>query len=717
MKVNVGQGTGVKTNTVGTSYACSVGDPAKIIQMLRSGIYAKPIQTLVQEYVSNGRDACREAGHDKPLFITLPTVDKPVWKCRDYGTGITEDRVANVFVQFGISTKTHTDSLTGGFGIGGKIAWAYGDSFVIITYVDGIARHYVAHIGSSGNGQLDLVNTHDTEEPNGTEIAVAVKSGDIQKFRDATLRATYFWATQPTFANDEHVPAWYRGDSLHMWRGSGSLLFRTSDHKVLDLLAGGEMYTYGFLAVVDGIPYHATVDTHNRFVEHARGRFAVFLGNGDVDVATSRESLRDSDKTEAALTRAMTIASKDLTAHMASEMRAPKTLRDFLDAHKSIRKLTRFETSYSFVDSDKTSYDIEPNGGLQSPAFKDVRVIKTSQTRTRNDNVRLELKENNSPQSVDFASMRIVYQDSLVNKAARRRKLVKWLGEVAPAGRAGYYSEQGEACLLLEHDDPTNTAFVSLMSKLHALAMSEIVTEEPKRRKAEADLVGISVYKSGRRTSGITTEYVNIGSPLRSTYVYNVKTDENFKDIREQLSTHSEDFEKFGLKLCFISETVRAKIATHGGFVHWDDLIKNPKAHLPALSWASMEKAIFSNLGFDMLRKVRALIGGKNALMRIASIKDPFLSTQLIRIRQHHNKHLPHVAASLLGQACIAAEPALRIHQDNITRLGQVMKERYPMLSLYSSNYYDDDPDNVAEHVMLDELIWYINAKYAKGGA
>ena len=85
----------------------------------------------------------------------------------------------NVFVLYGASTKRENNSQTGGFGIGAKSAWAYTDSFTVITFVDGIKRSYVAHVGANKNGRVDLISEEKTNEPNGTLISILVRDRDI----------------------------------------------------------------------------------------------------------------------------------------------------------------------------------------------------------------------------------------------------------------------------------------------------------------------------------------------------------------------------------------------------------------------------------------------------------------------------------------------------------------------------------------------------------
>src|SRR5688572_3249633 len=107
MKLNNSfQGTGGTTNaTDAKSHDFKIGDASKIITILRKHLYSNPIQTLVQEYISNARDACKEARVEERIDVTVPTGKAPVFKVRDYGVGISPERIASVFVQFGASTK------------------------------------------------------------------------------------------------------------------------------------------------------------------------------------------------------------------------------------------------------------------------------------------------------------------------------------------------------------------------------------------------------------------------------------------------------------------------------------------------------------------------------------------------------------------------------------------------------------------------------------
>ena len=151
------------TNVEGETQNFGIGDASVVIEILRNRLYENKIQTLTQEYICNARDAHREVGKGNNFEVTVPNRLNPVFKVKDFGPGITPDRMATVFIMYGASTKRGTDNQTGGFGIGAKSAWSYTDSFTIVSTVNGTRRTYVAHTGVNNNGRLDLVSTDETD--------------------------------------------------------------------------------------------------------------------------------------------------------------------------------------------------------------------------------------------------------------------------------------------------------------------------------------------------------------------------------------------------------------------------------------------------------------------------------------------------------------------------------------------------------------------------
>ncbi len=80
----------------------SIGNLALIMDILRNKMYTNPIRTICQEIMSNARDAHREVGkNDLPIEVKLPSQCDSNFYVKDFGPGITPDRMSNVFIQYG----------------------------------------------------------------------------------------------------------------------------------------------------------------------------------------------------------------------------------------------------------------------------------------------------------------------------------------------------------------------------------------------------------------------------------------------------------------------------------------------------------------------------------------------------------------------------------------------------------------------------------------
>ena len=198
MRLDTEQNSLIYSSVIGTTIPFDIGDPAIIIDIIREKIYSHPLQTMVQEYLSNAKDACLEAGKDSShIDVVLPTVLNPVFIIRDYGVGMSDERVKEVFVRYGISTKRTDNNQLGCFGIGSKSGWAYCDSFIVESFYNGSHREYIADIGSNKEGRLLLFKETPTVEPNGVLIKIPVEQKDLNDFIYAFVRATFLWANKP----------------------------------------------------------------------------------------------------------------------------------------------------------------------------------------------------------------------------------------------------------------------------------------------------------------------------------------------------------------------------------------------------------------------------------------------------------------------------------------------------------------------------------------
>lgn len=93
--------TGLVTNNLGNE-SCKLGIKATgwahLSTILRDSLYSDKILAPIREYSTNAMDAHVESGQPKrPILVKLPNLILPVFSVRDYGLGMSEERIWQVF--------------------------------------------------------------------------------------------------------------------------------------------------------------------------------------------------------------------------------------------------------------------------------------------------------------------------------------------------------------------------------------------------------------------------------------------------------------------------------------------------------------------------------------------------------------------------------------------------------------------------------------------
>jgi hypothetical protein len=280
------------TNVVADSINFGIADASLLIKMIRDRHYARPLSTAIQEYISNAKDANREVGKpDHHIDITLPNLSIPIIRIRDYGIGLSPDRISNVFVNFCSSTKRGSDEFIGGFGIGAKSAWAYTDSFTVTSWFGGIKSVFVAHIGTSATGQLMKISEEASDEETGVEISFAVQLNDINKAVDAVFNATFSWPVLPNYIGEKNV--------INSLLSIPKPFIETEDFKLYQMPNGVTCRPWGI--ALGGIGYDLVDGFNAGYVDFVltKGVCCVFLaGIGELDVPSSRENILSNSKSQ-----------------------------------------------------------------------------------------------------------------------------------------------------------------------------------------------------------------------------------------------------------------------------------------------------------------------------------------------------------------------------------------------------------------------------------
>lgn len=268
-------------------FGISAADSVHLMTILRDTLYSDKVLAVIREYSANAWDAARGT----PIEVELPTATAPVFSVRDRGPGLPHDGVMRHFTQYGASSKRQSNEAVGYLGIGCKSGFAYADSFTVTSWHGGRKRVYAAIIDASGAGEMRLLDEEACGNETGLAVSVPVRPRDVSEFVDKARDFYRFFDPQPLCNYNLAPPVW------GMRHGTDRLFYA---------VMGCVAYPIDLLHIRANV---SLSDKHGAF------RFDI----GTLDVAASREALKYSDRTKAALTAALTLAHQNVVAAVTAD--------------------------------------------------------------------------------------------------------------------------------------------------------------------------------------------------------------------------------------------------------------------------------------------------------------------------------------------------------------------------------------------------------------
>lgn len=307
---------------------------AQMADALSKKIYTKPVLAVVREYMCNAHDAHVEVGaKDTPIEVKLPNRMSPYWSVRDNGRGLSETEImgdddeGGLFNTYGKSGKNHTNNQIGGFGMGSKAGFAYvdkGGNFTVTSFLNGRKSTYACHKGEDGIPVVTKMSEVDTNEPNGVEIKVPVRTDDTDTFAEYTAEIAAYLETEPKITgNNSHLvvrPKYkVKTDKWGLREFTDRGPYYNSPVFTANVVMGGVAYPIDYSAIkntadvpIDGRILKAPID--------------LFLDIGDVNLQLSREGLSYDDFTVQALSSATKGIAKELGEIVSNQLASCTTL-------------------------------------------------------------------------------------------------------------------------------------------------------------------------------------------------------------------------------------------------------------------------------------------------------------------------------------------------------------------------------------------------------
>ncbi len=183
-------------------FGMKVEDAPYIFSILRNDLYSDKIMAVIREYSTNAIDAHVEAGVTRPVEITVPTQFSRNYSIRDFGNGLSEEDIVDIFTKYGASTKRESNAFNGMLGLGSKSAFAYNPEFQVISRYKGTQYTWLAHIDESDIGVITCIDKKPTKE-SGLSIHISVNPNDVKSFEDKLFHFFRDLDYLPIFSNPE----------------------------------------------------------------------------------------------------------------------------------------------------------------------------------------------------------------------------------------------------------------------------------------------------------------------------------------------------------------------------------------------------------------------------------------------------------------------------------------------------------------------------------
>lgn len=333
MKANTKEAT-VTSNIPSTVRSKKMGINAKsmrhVLGML-SNVYKDRELAVIREYYTNGLDAHAAAKVDRPVLVTLPTWDEPVYKVQDFGVGMTEDTLFDVYADYGTSSKQDTNEERGHFGLGAKSAFSIATQFTVISIKDGLQTTALFSKAQDGSFDANIMSSVPTSEENGTTVKIPVHS-NMETFVDKAHKFFQF-SPRGTVLVDGVEPDYFLENTE-----------RLHNPKKPEMEIYVQSKTEGTSYVIMGsVPYALTQEniasSLKRLNVTASAGFLrmpkyMVAPIGDVELTPDREGLMSTDVTNNLIDSHMDFLVNDLRELAQKELDTTETLEDFFKVYK-----------------------------------------------------------------------------------------------------------------------------------------------------------------------------------------------------------------------------------------------------------------------------------------------------------------------------------------------------------------------------------------------
>ena len=159
-----------------------IANTAHMMEILSKRLYTNPTKAVCRELVCNAIDAHVAAGNTQKVDVWLPCLANDYrFIVKDYGTGLSEEDVMNLYTTYGMSSKQNSNAFIGALGIGSKSPFAVTGEFSVVSRYNGVATTYHCY-KQKGLPVCTKLSSVKTDEHNGMTITVPFTMDNYRHF-------------------------------------------------------------------------------------------------------------------------------------------------------------------------------------------------------------------------------------------------------------------------------------------------------------------------------------------------------------------------------------------------------------------------------------------------------------------------------------------------------------------------------------------------------
>lgn len=300
---------------------------SKMARILSDGIYGDKITALIRELSINACESHQIKGITTPIEVHIPNRMEPYFSVEDFGVGLSESDVYNVWCTYGESTKDQNNDLTGCLGLGSKTPFCYNTRTCTIQ-----ARHggkeicFLSHLGSDGLPIIKKLSERPCNS-DGVKVTIPVNVNDCEEFERKAKKVYQYFNIIPTIV------------------GVDSTEFVKKEYSVKEDNWGiSDDYPRCYNIIMGQICYPIKSD----IASDNKAQTDIFVNIGDVDIEASREGLSYDNNTTKFVQNKVSEVNKAITKHFIDSIDSCKNsyeARVFLNNHKN-RQFIRFPVPY-----------------------------------------------------------------------------------------------------------------------------------------------------------------------------------------------------------------------------------------------------------------------------------------------------------------------------------------------------------------------------------